>query len=171
MAFFSLAFLLQKNSRPFSPSPLPSPSLAPEDFAGCFDLRGAGDDAATLDALTGGAWAGGKDYETLYIPAGAYGVGDDLRDERTRLAYEVRATYPGGSPTTTAAAMDAAAAEAARAAAAAAAAASHEEEEEEGEEAGFGAGGGGGAAYDGPDPHGRVLDVGWMPFDGAAGSV
>jgi len=131
-------------------------SLPAADFRGAFDLRGAGDDPATLDALTGGAWSGGREFEVLNLPAGVYGSEDILTEERTRLAYEVRAAYPAGSSNSSAAAAaDAAATETAQAVATDGAA-----------EDGSGAG-----AAGGDDGYGRVLEVGWTPFDGAAGSV
>jgi hypothetical protein len=122
-------------------------SLPAAAYRGAYDLRGAGDDPATLDALTGGAWSGGREFEVLNLPAGVYGAGDELSDEKVRLGYEVRASYPGGGAASAAAAADAAALEALRVA--------EEEGDGEAEEEG----------------HGRVLEVGWTPFDGAAGSV
>lgn len=120
-------------------------SLPAADFHNAFDLRGAGTDPATLDALTGGAWSGGREYDVLNLPTGMYGPGGSrVSREAERLGYEVRATYApgvGGAPATAAAAADAAAVEAAAAEDAAA----------------------------GGRRSGRVLEVGWTDYDGIAG--
>jgi hypothetical protein len=121
-------------------------SLPAAEFKHAYDLRGAPSDPALLDALTAGAWSGGREYDVLNLPAGVHGVGNAVANEKDRLGYEVRATYPpgaGGAGASAAAATDAAAVEAAAA-----------------ED----------AATGGPR-HGRVLEVGWTDYDGLAGGM
>ena len=135
-------------------------SLPAASYRGAFDLRNAGDDPVTLDALTGGAWSRGQPYETLSLPAGAHGVGHAVREAREVLAREVRGSYPAGTVDLGLAWEEvSAAAEAAREAEAAAAGAPGPPTgvlEIDWSEAGA------------PGPGDAVGEVGWMSHDGAA---
>ena len=108
--------------------------------------------------MTGGAWSGGRPFETLSIPAGAHGVGNTVREEREALAQEVRGSYAPGTPDL-GLAEDMAGTEAAREAEAEAAGRPGPPTgvfEIDWSEAGP------------PGPADAVGEVGWMSHDGAA---